>query len=252
MNEFRTDDDVVRINVPYAEVYIPSDLVENPEDKTSPIACRFGDGFQTIGIFYIKIFESEDQPREKALLKTFIYPNVMETYPTVGIQKDVNLQLSPELAPDKYWVLKYQMNDIMMSAYSKQASQNCERFLNLLIKGKLPSGISYDDLMSAWDKNLEINAVDPGVPSIIKQMIISENCRSKKDPRKQFRKEIGKDPKISKTAYVVNNMVEVAANNSVVSALTFERFGDMLTTSLNMSKSGEPQVKSPLEKVLTM
>ncbi|MEG2267692.1 MAG: hypothetical protein RSC68_25620, partial [Acinetobacter sp.] len=55
-----------------------------------------------------------------------------------------------------------------------------------------------------------------------------------------------------KNDFIAVNMNEVSSFSSVMSALTFERFSDKLTTSLNMSKSGAKQTKSPIEKVISM
>jgi isopentenyl diphosphate isomerase/L-lactate dehydrogenase-like FMN-dependent dehydrogenase len=48
------------------------------------------------------------------------------------------------------------------------------------------------------------------------------------------------------------NMNEVSSYTSVLSALTFERFSDKLTTSLNMTRENVVQNKSPIEKVISM
>ena len=67
----------------------------------------------------------------------------------------------------------------------------------------------------------------------------------------QFRKVVA-NPGVSMSDYKVQNMVDICSNSSVLNALTFERFGQMLANSLNMSKTGKAQNTTPLEKVLTM
>ena len=47
-------------------------------------------------------------------------------------------------------------------------------------------------------------------------------------------------------------MVDICSNSSVMNALTFERFKEMLTNSLTMSINNVPQNTTPLEEVLTM
>jgi len=245
---FYKENDTIKLNVPYAEIYIPYDLFGDPE-KESPVAYFYGDGIRTIGLFNMRFYKSEDDDRDSAKLRTFCYPNNIDTYPFEW--EILTLKLSEDLEPDKYYVLKYRKGDIVMNDLVKMSSKNCERFLNLLIKGKLPTGIPYTDLLFSWIKNLEINDVNPGVPSLIMQFIISENCRSKDNPMLQFRKVAGKG-NVKMTDYKVYNMVNVASHTSVMAALTFERFGDMLTSALNMTKSGVKQNKSPLEKVLSL
>lgn len=248
MNEFVENGEYVVLNVPYAEVYIPKDIFGDPE-KGNPTAYYYGDGIRTMGLFNIRFYDNDEQERETSPLRTFNYPNMITMFPSEI--DETPLQLSPEMEPDTYKVLKFYMGDIIMSTKSQKNSKNCEGFMNLLIRGKLPAGISYQDLYFGWEKNFETNGVDPGVPAITLQTIISENCRSKDDPMKQFRKVVN-DEGVNMTDYRVYNMVNICSNSSVLNALMFERFGEMLTSSLLMSKEGVSQNTTPLEKVLTM
>lgn len=251
MNEFMKKDNYIILNVPSAEVYIPYEIVGDPS-KGNPVAYEYGNGVRTIGLFNMRFFdkdEIEKKDRDKSPLRTFNYPNLITMYPS---KKDTEiLQLSADLEEDKYYVLEFHRGDVIMEAKSQKSSKNCETFMNFLIKGKLPKGLNYTDLYFAWERNFQINGVNPGVPSITLQTIISENCRSKNDPMKQFRKVVS-DKGVTMTDYKVHNMVNICSNSSVLNALTFERFSDMLTSSLNMSKTGQAQNTTPLEKVLTM
>lgn len=248
MNEFAINGDYVVLNVPYAEAYIPKDIFGDPE-KGNPAAYNYGEGIRTIGVFNMRFFEDEYQSRESVRLRTLNYPDMITMFPSEN--EDEKLQLTPDMEPDNYKILKFYVGDIIMNVNSQKNSKNCEAFMNLLIRGKLPVGINYQDLYFAWEKNFEINDVDPGVPAITLQTIISENCRSKDDPMKQFRKVVNNDG-VSMTDYKVHNMIDICSNSSVLNALMFERFGEMLTSSLLMSKEGTAQNTTPLEKVLTM
>jgi hypothetical protein len=235
--------------VPYAEAYIPSDIIGDPE-KGNPVAYQFGDGIRTIGLFNMRFYPDEDADRESTKLRTFKYPNVITMYPS-DKEDNVQLQLDPDMDPDKYCVLKFYEGDIIMSTKNQQKSQNCEAFMNQLIKGKLPKGLNYMDLYFAWDKNFDINGMNPGVPAITLQLIISENCRAKGDPMKQFRKIVNNEG-VTLYDYKVHNMVDICSNSSVFNALIFERFSEMLTSSINMTKEGVKQNTTPLEKIVTM
>lgn len=246
MKNFIKDEEYVYINTPYAEAYIPEDLFGNPE-KEATVASEYGNGIMTIGIFNMRFFDSDNQDRDSVKLDTFNYPNMIETYPS-----DFEVEtLEINGIRDKYRVLKYVKGDIMMKSLIKQDSLNCELFLNLLTSGKIPTSLSYPDILKAWIKNFQINGLDPGVPYVTMQVIISEMCRDKKDPTTQFRKIAGKG-KVSMYDYKCANMNEVSSNSSVLSALTFERFSDKLTSSINMTKEGTKQKKSPIEKVISM
>lgn len=250
MGYFKKDGDLILVDVPYAEAYIPKDLFGDPESNSTP-ALFYGDGVKVIGNFTMRFFDSDEQKRESVPLKTFNYPNSIETKPDEIVSKE--LQLSPDMEPDKYYILKYYKGDIMMYDKVKKSSQNCERFLDFLSAGKMPRGIDYDDLFFIWIKNFKINNVNSGVPSVTLQLILSENCRFIDDPVKQFRKIIGKnDSTAVNTDYQMCNLRKVAGYSAVMNALVFECFGEMLTTSLTMSKNNTKQNRSPVEEVLTM
>ena len=243
---YSTDGNNIIVNVPYAEAYIPHDLVGDPS-KGNPVAYEYGEGIRTIGLFNIRFFSGEDEDREKPKLRLFKYPNEIIMYPSDRETKI--LKLDKNLQEEKYLILKFFQGDIIMAANIEKKSQKCEAFMNQLIMGKLPKGLRYDDLYFSWEKNFKINGVDPGVPAISKQMIIAENCRVNGDPSKQFWKIVN-NPGVTMYDYKVHNMVDICANSSVLNALIFERFGDMVTSSLNMTKEGVKQNTSPLEEVL--
>ena len=247
MNEFIKVGEYINVNVPYMEAYIAMDLFDDA-DKESAVASQYGEGIKTIGLFNIRVFKSEDDDRESVKLETFNYPNTIETYPS---EYESNVKLNINGIEDKYMVLKYYKGDIMMHSDIKQDSSNCEKFLNMLTKGKIPNTISYTDIFKIWLKNFEINAVNPGVPSVTLQVIISEMYRNKNNPIEQFRKIAGKGD-IGMYDYIAFNMNEVSSYTSVLSALTFERFSDKLTSSINMTKDGVTQNKSPIERVISM
>ncbi len=251
MGEFIKEGDNIVVNVPYAEAYIPYDVLGDKE-KGRPVAYRYGSGIRTIGCFNMKFFSSEDdvENRDKRQLRTFNYPNTITMYPSD--QTDMTLKLAPDMESDKYLVLGFRKGDPIMKSRIQKNSANAEMFLDFLSKGKLPKGLSYFDLYFAWIKNFDINGVDPGVPAVTLQMIISENCRYAKDPMTQFRKVVEKAG-VGLTDYTVLNMVNVCSNSSVMNSLIFQRFGEMLSYALNMSKDPNmKQTMSPLEDVLHM
>lgn len=248
MNEFIKEGEYIVLNVPYAEAYIPKSLIGDPE-KGNPTAYYYGEGIRLIGLFNMRFYKSDNDDRDSAKLRTFNYPNVITMYPSEHVTE--TLQLTPDMDKDVYDIQKFYKGDIIMSTKVQKRSQNCEEFMNFLIRGKLPKGLNYLDLYFAWQKNFKINSVNPGVPAITLQTIISENCRSKDDAMNQFRKVVGNSG-VTMSDYRVHNMVNICSNSSVMNALTFERFGEMLTYSLNMSKSDVKQNKSPLEEVLSM
>lgn len=249
MNEFIRQDDKIYLNVPYAEAYLPKVLFNDDEETASAIAVQYADGFKIVGIFNMRFYQSEDDERNSTPLRTFNYPNMIMTYPSD--YSTTKMQLTPNMEPEAYIILKYHMGDVIMAAEEVQSTANCTKFLNMITKGKIPSTIPYDKFIEIWQTNFAINKFNPQVPAVVLQMIWAEMCRCPDDITKPYRLEWGKgnaDP----TGYIETNMNNVAAATSVFSALSFERIKEKLATSINMTKNGVEQRRSPVEEVLTM
>jgi len=153
--------------------------------------------------------------------------------------------------PEVYRTLTYYKNDIIMSNVIQKDSSNVELFVNLMTAGRIKN-VPYNKILNIWQRNLELNGIDLGVPSSILEVIISEIYRNPKNPNEKFCKFITKNPKESQYYYRASNIREICSRNSTFSALTFEDFDSMLTASLNMNKYNKKQVESPIEKVIKM
>lgn len=252
MNDILTSDGkYIYIGSPYAEAYIPEEIIERPdgEPRDSAVAYEYGSGFVIMGICYMRFFKDESQSRNDVPVRTLVYPNLIETRPSENV-KGVTLEING--TTDRYRVLKFYEGDILMEATSRKAATNCEAFMRLLTSGRLPRSLSYDEIFSTWMDNYEINGMTPNAPAVVHQAIIAEMYRNPDDPSQQFSKVIGANPKIDPRAYLPMNMNAVSAYSSVMSALSFERMQEKLTSSINMTKSGVQQKKSPIEAVITM
>ena len=251
-HEFLASGDDILVNVPYAEAYIPADLfkeVDKDSKIASAVAYMNGDAVTTIGVFNMRFYQDENDARDSVPVRTFNYPNPITTYPD-EIHENVSHDLDKSGNPQKYTVLCYRRGNIMMAKEHAKDSENCERFLKMMMKGKIPSTIPYDHILEMWEKNFAINSISPGVPSAIMQAIIATQARSKEDPVVPFRKVIGKNPNTSPTDYTFANMRAVASYSSVFNALSFEDVGYMLTTSINMTRDGVKQARAPVERAL--
>ena len=247
MNEFIKRDGQIIVNVDHAEAYIPESMFGSEESSAS-IAYEYGEGFKIIGIFNMKLTNDPNDDLSKAPLRTFNYPNMIETYPSsVTTTKLVLTQNGEE---DTYRVFRYVQGDIMMSATMPKAAGNCTKFLNAINSGKLPVTLPYTDILAAWHKNFETNDLTPAVPSLYLQAMLGDKCRYRKDPSKPFRKVYGKD--MTNNDYINTNMRGLASYSSVFNALAFEDMGRMLGNSVNMTRRQIPQAISPIEKTLYM
>lgn len=272
MGYFISNGTNIIVNVPYMEAYIPEVLfktIDKESEMTSAVAYMDGDAVSTIGVFNVRIYDSDEQPRDSVPLKTFNYPSQIKTYPTKIIKKkliltnaDKDNAENDDITPSgdsededesiMYYILQYYKGDIMMDANTEMKVSNCEKFSEMLSRGKIPNTIPYGQLQDIWAKNFAINDTSSGAPSVVMQLIIAEQARWAKDPSIPFRKKIGKmDGKVKETDYTLANMRAIASYNSTFAAMTFEDISQMLCSSINMTRQHKPQNKSPIEKVLS-
>ena len=251
--ELLNDGKYIFINAECAEAYIPDSLFERPSKDPSPssLAYNTGESIITLGIFYIRFFDSDENiksQREKVKLRTLAYPNRIETFPSGPMTKET---LTLNEVTDVYRVIRYNKGDILMSAASQKSPNNVEMFTKLVMSGKVPRSLSYDELYFTWKKNFDINGVNAAIPAVLIQAIISKVCRNPDNTSEEFRKLIGKK-NVDPYKYIMLSMNQISAYSSVMSSMSFERFSEKLTTSLLMSKEGTVQEQSPIEKVITM
>lgn len=253
IKELTNDGKYIFINTECAEAYIPDALFERPSKDPSPssLAYNTGESIVTLGIFYMRFFDTDENTnalREKTKLRTLAYPNKIETYPTGKITKET---LTLNGVTDVYKVLHYNKGDVLMLASSQKSANNVEMFTKLIMSGKVPRSLSYDELYFTWRNNFDINGVNSAIPAVLMQAIISKMCRNPENMSEEFRKIIGKK-KVDPHSYMMLNMNQISAYSSVMSSMSFERFSEKLTTSLLMSKEDAVQDQSPIEEVLTM
>lgn len=251
-NEFIKKDGKIIVNVDLLRAYIPIDLFGDDRLSIdivhSAVASSFGDGFKLVGIFNIRYANGDNADKliDSAPLKTFMYPNMIETYPSSSFDTTIALKKGDEL--ERYRVFEYNRGDIMMDAKIKKDIDNCTKFLDLINKGKIPNTVKYEDVYTAWVKNVEINDFDPKVTYMVMQYIIATLYKRKSNIDQQFRFEYGKD--MSSNDYYTTNIRGSVASSSVFANQTFEHMGRMLGNAVNITRRGLDQEPSPIEKVL--
>lgn len=252
--ELYNDGKYIFVDTAMAEAYIPDEIFDKPTDDNtnSSLAYDTGEFVVTIGIFYMRFYNQEDitdELREKTPVRTLSYPNKIETHPSGGMVKRT---MTINGQTDVYRVYTYNHGDILMEAASKQTYLNTEMFTKLVMSGKIPRSLSYDEIYTNWLKSFQINGINPGIPPVLMQAVVAKMCRASNDVTKQFRMVAGRDPKTNPYDYTMLSMNQVSAYSSVMSSMAFERFFEKLTTSLIMTREGLPQEPSPIEKLITI
>ena len=234
------------------ELYIPKILFSpdriDKDIEHSAVATSVGESFRIIALVNARVAMTPEDKIEDSKLYTLNYPQLVITNPSGSETRKIALYPGDEL--EEFIVLKYTTGDILMPMQNPQNVDNCTKFLNILVRGQIPRTIKYEDIFKAWKMNLELNDANPGVPDAYLQCIISEIYRDRNNPRQPFRMRYGKD--MSKNNYEPYNIRSVVSVSSVFSSQTFEHMSRMMTTSVNISRRGLEQNRSPAEAVLWM
>ena len=212
--ELMNDGKYIYINTPYAEMYIPEEIIDTPtgDPKPSSVAYEYGTGFVTMGIAYMRFFKDPNANRDSVKVSTLVYPNLIETHPSDST-KGVDLMINGKA--DRYRILKYEHGDVLMEATSRKSSQNCEMFMRLISSGKIPNSLSYDEIYQAWMDNYSINGMSPNAPAVVLQAIIGEMCRDPKDPSKAFRHTKFRDQRSYKAISIKDLPKYISPNSSI-------------------------------------
>ena len=242
MAYFKSDNKYIYLEAPYAEFYIPLYYF----DASGGIMQDMGDMLKGLGLFEVGFFENGNLKE----MRTFNLPTWTEFFVYDYEERSVQLPGSDNSTPCK--VVKYLKGQKIMNAGVIEDSSNAETFLNIILRGKLPTFLKYEDAIKVWRKNQELNSVYLGVPSVIQEMVLSNSYRYKEDQNKKFSNVIGKDDSISQFDYTMNNIRQICQYTSTFTALTFEDLDTMVTTSLNRTEQNVEEVHTPLEQLLKL
>lgn len=239
---FRSDGKYIYLEADYAEFYLP----ESYFDETGKFAEDKGDTIRTLGIFNVGIFE-KDKLKE---MKAFNVPTWIELFSNSSENRIVNIaNKNGDVNEVKCKVLNYQKGAKIMASSVIQDSSNCEAFMDLIIKGKLPACIPYSKMMQTWQKNLDLNNVGFNVMNVVEEMILATMCRDKRNPSKKFCQVVTTE-ELSDYDYKMNNVRQICQYTSTFNAITFEDMDSMITTSLNRTKSKGEETPSVVETIL--
>lgn len=243
MSYFKSDDNFIYLNAPYAEFYIPMEYF----DDSMKFAEDMGQTIKVMGIFDISIFMSDSDKRDEL----FKIPTMIELYVHDQEIRTVSIPGHDESVQCR--VLKYVQGNKIMNSNIIEDSQNALQFAQFVTKGKLPVNIPYNQAISLWMKNLELNSTHLGVPSVILELILSGAYRYKNDPTIKFAKIIGKDnSNVSEHDYIMASLRRICQYNSTFTAMTYEDIDSMITSSVNRTREKKQEVPSPIEGIIKM
>lgn len=204
------------------------------------VAFYAGEYINILGVLNYSISKNNS----KGKLQDFIYPTRFLTKP-YKIDKLKNVKLISTSKEQNYRALRYKKGDaIIVDVNVPEDIENVEDFINLfVITGNIPNTIPYDKLQDYFIENIKYNGNNYNICLQIFGIVISELCRSIKDPNIPFR--LAKETNM--TNYNPISVKQVAKLISAYSSITSENIDDaIIHAALNDKK-----VVSPLERVLT-
>lgn len=240
-NPFTKNGSNIEFTGEYMEAYVPEYYFD------TGIAQMVGDHFSLLGIFNIRVFTDVDG-KQPLKLRTVNLPVKIVTYPTGGYEKKkLDLVGAGE---DTYYVLKYYNTDVFCQTALPQKAEAFKDFLKILTAGKLPRSFSYDDIITLWDKNFQLNGIKFDIPDVIKELVISEIYRDPSKPEYKFGHLVGTNPSVSRHSYTTANTKDITKYNSSFSAITFENIDEAIVSAVTTTRTERKEQTSPMEQLL--
>lgn len=150
---------------------------------------------------------------------------------------------------EKCRVLTYLKNIEVMDSNIIKDSDNCLTFLQMVMRGNIPNTLSYPEVITIWRENMLINSVHFGVQSDTLEMILSQSYRWKKDPSIPFAKVYGTSG-VSPYDYIAVSARDICKYTATFTAMTYEDFDAMVTSSVNRDLKNLTDAVSPFEEVI--
>lgn len=239
---FGTDGKNITLNDDYIEFYIPEYFFE----AAYGFAEDLGDHYNVLGIINVGVFTGG----KRAYIDTLNCPvKIMINKYEIDYAK-LKFHGDEEVTCR---VLKFYKGNKICKNFLIKDSLNAQSFLRGIIYGKLPSTIPYSYALNFWNRNQNMSDVSFGVPSIIEEVVLRVMYRDPKNLANSFAKVIGKAGSgYGDYDYKMVSVRTVCQYASTFSALTFEDFDSMVTTSLNREREHKPEMDSPVEDLFKM
>lgn len=213
-------------NILRAEIRISKKMFEDN------ISVIFGDSVVTFGFLDIYVWETNNpivigNKKTKILLRL---PNIITTSPTRIVTDSEN---------DEYILEYYEEDKIIVTTKVPKQTSVVTKYFNLVMKGKLPDDIPYDEISKYFEECARINNFNMKVNSLFVDIIVATVCRDPDNVSRQFREAIKDNPRISLTKRKLMNMELIPAITSQFGAISSgnPRYG--ITSSIGAVRTGD-------------
>ena len=221
----------------YMEIYIPMTYFEG-----SSIAFNEGASIRTIGLVYARAFPGgKPGPIQLFNLPVIVKFMVYETkQETIRIRNKSIEVMTLQYMPKAY---------VLHQSVTK-GREVAGAFLDMILAGKIPPTVNYNQVIDLWWRNLEIAGVSYKVPSKIFEMIIASIYRNPHDLKKRYGQYYGSHPNSDGYDYATGNVRSVVKQLSTFSGMVFEDNNSMISNGINNAAQGKEEPESPLEKII--
>lgn len=207
---------------------------------TNKLAEFVGEYVSLFGIIPYAIFDKNDKLKGK--LRSFKFPAMFLTKPD-DIESIKNVKLTQTSKSQDYKVLKYYKDGMIVVNYLiAEDTSNLEKWYSALGTASLPNVIKYDELQDYFLENVLLTGNSYSVSLQLIGIVLSELCRSNKDPDKPFRLENNKNM----NDYNWIPIRDVPKNISPFSAITSEEWDKAVIASITTDNNKQ----SPMEKIM--
>ena len=239
-NSFHDDGTDIIVDLPYFELYVPSNYFEN-----SFMAENLGGMINLFGICPVGIFKNDEFDHFDTL-------NLPSWHKYMVYDEEERSVVLPGVGKTPCHVYKYIKDQKFCIDNLLEEASNSQLMLRFITYGKIPGTVPYGKALNIWRKNKKLNNVNFGVPSVIEEVILSTAYRWKKNPSYKFAKIIGKKPDTSLYDYEMASIRRICQVTSTFTGITFESFDDMVSTAINRSRTGGQETESPLEDLFKL
>lgn len=241
MKFFKEDKDSLLVDVNYLEVYIPKDYFDD-----NKIAAIIGNTLSTFGIFYIGVFNSENDSFESGKIYNINIPSTVVL--TFTDSYYIKRKLKNNIDEKDYLVLTYKKNDMFIENLNViKDGDNVDKFVKMLFGGKVPEDVPYSKVLELFKEISSLNGMSFG-SSVISEFVLSELYRSKSDISKPLRLTPGGN--YGENDYKAVNIKTIPSLNSTFTAISFEDINQSIISSIKKTRENEDEIESPIEKVI--
>ena len=205
---------------------------------TREFAVTRGEEIDLLGIFTYNIVTGNKQ----GPMRRFNLPSVFTSKPTINY-KAKDLKITKNNQDQEYRVLGFKYDDVVIKSVNiPQSVVYIEQFFKLLLSGKIPTSVPYNELYEYFSENAKLNGKNYGLSEQLFGIITSEMCRTPNNLSLPFRLSKSKDM----YDYVGCSIKDIPKYVSPYAAISSENWDESIVNAMLNDK----ERNIPMERLL--